>query len=96
MSANLLRIRRRRRLAAALRWAAAQEGRPAGIAALAPLAERMDDIAGSQNHPHQKAADLPERLARIEHGGVMPPEVVVMLAAILIPLQTLPARSIER
>jgi type III secretion system FlhB-like substrate exporter len=95
MSGTLLRIRRRRRLAAALRWTAAQEA-PRSKAALAPLDERLAAIAASQDHPAPAASDLPERLARLDHGGAMPPEVVAMLAAILTPLQTLLARSTER
>jgi type III secretion system FlhB-like substrate exporter len=95
MSGTLLRIRRRRRLAAALRWAVAQEGAPAKTS-LAPLEERLDAIADSQERPLPNGADLPEALARIDHGGVMPPEVVAMLAAILTPLHTLRARSTER
>jgi len=95
MSGTLLRIRRRRRLAAALRWAVAQEA-PRPRAALAPLEERLDAIAASQDRPPPTGADLPERLARLDHGGAMPPEVVAMLAAILTPLQTLLARSTER
>jgi hypothetical protein len=95
MSGTLLRIRRRRRLAAALRWAAAQEARRSK-AALAPLDERLSAIATSQDRPAPATADLPERLARLDHGGAMPPEVVAMLAAILTPLQTLLARSTER
>lgn len=95
MSGTSLRIRRRRRLAAALRWTAAQ-GSPGPNAASAPLEERLAAIAASQERPPLAGADLPERLARLDHGGAMPPEVVAMLAAILTPLQTLLARSTER
>jgi hypothetical protein len=97
MSGDILRIRRKRRLMAALRWAAAQQA-PVPPAALVALRERLDAIGASQGHPSPPQVDLPERLARIDHGGVMPPEVVAMLAAILTPLLSLPdaARSIER
>lgn len=94
MSGTLLRIRRKRRLAAALRWAVARQ--PAVPAeALAPLAERLDAIAAQQQLAIPAGADLPERLARITPGGAAPPEVVAMLAALLLPLLTLPARSTE-
>ena len=95
MSNVLLRIRRRRRLAAALRWAARQEAKP-GATALATLEAQLDAIAASQERPVPPGADLPEKLARIDHGGAMPPEVVAMLAAILTPLQTLRAGSTDR
>jgi type III secretion system FlhB-like substrate exporter len=95
MSGNLLRIRRKRRLGAALRWAVArQPAVPAG--ALAPLSERLDAIAAQQQLAIPPDADLPERLARIEPGGAAPPEVVAMLAALLLPFLTPPARSTER
>jgi len=82
-----LRIRRRRRLASALRWCAAQEP-PPPAAALASLAERLDAMGVPA-----EGADLPERLARLDPGGAAPPEVVAMLAAILHPLLNIPARS---
>ncbi|RKK01586.1 hypothetical protein EBE87_16815 [Pseudoroseomonas wenyumeiae] len=94
MSGTLLRIRRKRRLAAALRWAVTQQPAvPAG--ALAPLAERLEAIAAQQQLAIPAGADLPERLARIAPGGAAPPEVVAMLAALLLPLLTPPARSTE-
>jgi hypothetical protein len=82
-----LRIRRRRRLASALRWCAAQES-AVPAAALAPLAEQLEAMGEAA-----AGADLPERLARLDHGGAAPPEVVAMLAAILHPLINLPSRS---
>ena len=94
MSATLLRIRRKRRLAAALRWAVAQQPVPPA-AALAPLAERLEAIAAQQQLAVPAGADLPERLARMEPGGAAPPEVVAMLAALLLPLLIPPARSTE-
>jgi hypothetical protein len=94
MSGTLLRIRRKRRLAAALRWAVAQQ--PAvPPASLAPLAERLDAITAQQQLIIPTGADLPERLARIEPGGAAPPEVVAMLAALLLPLLIPPVRSTE-
>lgn len=94
MSGTLLRIRRKRRLAAALRWAVAQQPTvPPG--ALAPLAERLEAIASRQQIAIPAGADLPERLARIEPGGAAPPEVAAMLAALLLPLLTPRVRSTE-
>jgi hypothetical protein len=87
MSGPALRIRRRRRLLSALRWLAAQQPAPPP-GALAPLAERLEAIAAQQQRAVPAGADLPERLARIEHGGAAPPEVVAMLAALLVPLLT--------
>lgn len=86
MSGPLLRIRRKRRLVAALRWCAAQEP-TVPAEALAPLAERLDAMGAPPG------GDLAERIARMEPGGAAPPEVVAMLAAILHPLMNLPARS---
>jgi hypothetical protein len=97
MTGDILRIRRKRRLMAALRWAVAQQAL-VPPAALVALRERLDAIGASQGRPSSPEADLPERLARIDHGGVVPPEVVAMLAAILTPLLSLSdaARSIQR
>ncbi|MBO1076053.1 hypothetical protein [Roseomonas marmotae] len=95
MSGTSRRIRRKRRLAAALRWAAARQPAPPPVA-LAVLEERLSAIAGAQQLSIPAGADLPEQLARIAPGGVAPPEVVAMLAALLTPLLTPPVRSTDR
>jgi hypothetical protein len=94
MSSAPRRIRRKRRLAAALRWAGGREA--AAPAALSALRERVDAIAAHQQRTPPDAADLAERLARLDHGGAAPAEVVAMLAALLFPLISLPDRSTER
>ncbi len=91
MSGTMLRIRRRRRLAAALRWCARREA--TGNQDLAPLQAQLTALAIDQGHVIPPGTDPPETLARIDHGGVMPPEVVAMLAALLTSLHTSPARS---
>lgn len=78
------RLRRRRALASALRRAAAQEGD--GAPEIAALAARVQAIADSQGVALPPEADLPERLARLERGASLPPELAPVLAALLLPL----------
>jgi hypothetical protein len=84
------RVRRRRRLSAALRWAEARE--PAKPPAeLDTLRERLTEIADRQPHPGPGTPNLAEQLARLDHGGVMPAEIIVTLTALLQTLLAAPA-----
>ena len=76
------RPRRRRALASALRLALAQEAAAGGGA----LEERLRAIAASQGALLPPEADLPEMLARLEPGGGLPPELLPVLATLLLPL----------
>jgi hypothetical protein len=83
------RLRRRRALASALRWVVAQEPVPAP-GAEAALAARLAAMAESQGSLVPEA-DLPELLARLQPGSLLPPEAVLMIAALLPPLLDLRA-----
>ena len=76
------RPRRRRALASALRLALAPDATPAG----GMVEERLRAIAASQGVLLPPEADLPEMLVRLEPGGSLPPELMPVLATLLLPL----------
>ncbi|MFC3126153.1 hypothetical protein ACFOD4_13880 [Pseudoroseomonas globiformis] len=79
---QLRRPRRRRALASAWRHAMAQEG---GIDTVA-LEARLRAVAESHGTVLPPEADLPEIMARLPHGGGLPPEWLALLATLLLPL----------
>ena len=71
------RVRRRRRLAAALRYVAGDSRLPVVVAAGGgAIADRLLESAREADLPVTTDADLAQTLARLDLGGTIPPEAV--------------------
>ncbi|CAH2605528.1 protein of unknown function (plasmid) [Rhodovastum atsumiense] len=83
------RPRRRRRIAAALRYVSGQTRFPVVVATgHGAVAERILDLARRSGVPVAADADLAETLARLDLGEAIPPEAIAAVAAILLPILT--------
>ena len=81
------RIRRRRRIAAALRgMMGPDDTHHLFIRADDHVAERILEIARETGLTTTPEADLPDVLARLDLGENLPPEAVLAVAGILLPL----------